>query len=138
MIAKIVWSDIISRFQWRNASINASILADIKQVESKRKRINRIGRETVCQFEGVHFITHDINYTKPELYLRDGVHLSIEETDILIKTFTEALASFSKHDAQKHCSKQYNLGENYLYINITYHHLSCLRNVVAEILALCD
>ena len=95
--AKLIWSDIISRLQWRNARS----LIDIKKVESKRKCVNRVGRQAVCQLEG-HCIAHDINYTKPELYLRDGVHLSVKGNDILINTFTEALSIFSKPDSQKY------------------------------------
>ena len=90
----IVWSDIIPRLSWRDVDV-----AFNKQMDLKRKRINRAGRSCVCANSFGRIVKIDINRNTPGFYKSDGTHLSDVGNQMSLFTFSEALGQFFKDNS---------------------------------------
>ena len=86
---RFVWFDIIPRLQWRGASENQA-----KQLDLKRKRVNRFGRQAVCATHRGHFIATNINRHVPGFFSPDGVHLSLVGERMYLLILGQALEAF--------------------------------------------
>lgn len=93
----IVWSDILPRKLWRGASEIENVL---KNLDIKRKRINRLGRQTVQEFENGRSISSDIDLFEPGFFRPDGTHLTDIANDILLNTYEEAFNAFINNPDQ--------------------------------------
>jgi hypothetical protein len=90
---RFVWFDIIPRLQWRGASVEQA-----KQMDLKRKRVNRFGRQAVCDTGRGHFIATNINRQTPGFYSPDGVHLSLVGTKMYLLILQQALETFIENE----------------------------------------
>ena len=88
---KIIWSDILPRKSWRGVEPTQG---NLDKMNSKRKRINRAGRQVARNLLQGRSIIHEIDITTNGLYKSDGVHLSSIGNDIFLNTFQEALLAF--------------------------------------------
>lgn len=86
---QLVWLDILPRLCWRGMRPTAA-----KQMDLKRKRANRFGREAVCKVPGGHIISTNIDRATPGLYCDDGVHLSQVGVQMYLLTLKDALSVF--------------------------------------------
>ena len=96
--AAIVWSDILPRLKWRGAPNDPQTLY---QLDQKRKRINRAGRQVIRQLANGKYIVHEIDTVTPGLFRPDGVHLTLIGNSIFLNTMQEALLSFIKDPKRK-------------------------------------
>jgi hypothetical protein len=80
----VIWSDMMSRLQWRGAN-------DVKGVDKSRKRVNLAASQKVLSVGGRVIHHTDIDYTTPDLYRDDGVHLSDIGNDILLNDFQSGI-----------------------------------------------
>ena len=83
--AKIIWS-------YSQENLGAGWNLD--KMNSKRKRINRAGRQVARNLLQGRSIIHESDITTNGLYKSDGVHLTSIGNDIFLNTFQEALAAF--------------------------------------------
>ena len=87
---RFIWFDILPRLRWRAVS-----LACDKELDLKRKRVNRFGRGAVCQYTKFGgFIGSNIDRHTPGFYCSDGVHLSEVGMNMYLMTLKEALTKF--------------------------------------------
>lgn len=84
---QIVWADILPRLKWRDAPETEEVL---KKLDIKRKRLNRLGRQT----PNGKVIISDIDLFTLGLFKPDGTHLSDIGIVILLNTYQEAIRSF--------------------------------------------
>ena len=85
--AKIVWSCILPRLNWRNA-------IGTQNSEKSRARINRAMIHFAVQ-QGHRAIKHcEFNDKSPGLFAADGVHLSDVGTDLFLLNIQSALETF--------------------------------------------
>ncbi|XP_053380254.1 uncharacterized protein LOC128548800 [Mercenaria mercenaria] len=66
--ALIIWIDILPRRVWRGAS-------GLKAIDDKRKRVNRVGRQTVRKSGRSDVISPDID-AETNFFRNDGIHLN--------------------------------------------------------------
>ena len=87
---KIIWCDILPRLQFRNNLRN-----DPKVLNKKVRRINRAAHQFFDNFPNNHVITFPtIHESMPELFCRDGVHLSEHGNLIYVQTIYNAISKF--------------------------------------------
>lgn len=91
---QIVWADILPRLKWRDAPETEEVL---KKLDIKRKRLNRLGRQT----PNGKVIISDIDLFTLGLFKPDSTHLSDIGNDILLNTYQEAMRSFIQNPDQK-------------------------------------
>ena len=96
--AKIIWSDILPRKSWRGVEPTQG---NLDKMNSKRKRINRAGRQVARNLLQGRSIIHEIDITTNGLYKSDGVYLTSIGNDIILNTFQEALAAFFENPNQR-------------------------------------
>ena len=89
--AILVWSDILPRKKWRGM-INSP--PNLKQINNKRKRINRAGRQAVNDIINGRSIVHKIDLVTPGLFKADGCHLTLVGNAIFLNTLEEAVSAF--------------------------------------------
>ena len=89
--AILVWSDILPRQKWRGM-INSP--PNLKQINNKRKRINRAGRQAVNDIINGRSIVHEIDLVTPGLFKADGCHLTLVGNAIFLNTLEEAVSAF--------------------------------------------
>lgn len=86
---KFLWIDILPRLRWRGASGDAA-----KQLDLKRKRVNRFGRAAVHQTGRGGIIVPNIDRHTPGFYDADGTHLSTIGLEMYLYTLQSAISSF--------------------------------------------
>ena len=91
----IVWSDILPQMSWRGLESNPLNLGNMN---NKRKRINRVGRQIVRNLSKGRAIIHEIDEKISSLISHDGVHLAPVGNDIFLNTMSEGVSSFFKKD----------------------------------------
>ena len=85
----IAWSSILPRMVYRGW-----LKADSSQkaLDGVRKSLNSFARRCMSKLENTSLILHsDIEASQSHLFLRDGVHLNTEGSDILIENFRVSL-----------------------------------------------
>lgn len=87
----VIWSDILPRLHWLHAGTASNI-----QLDMKRRRINRHGRQIICSFPNGRYIGHDISKDSPDLFQQDGIHLSDTGNDIFLNTLQGGIETFLK------------------------------------------
>jgi len=86
----LIWSDILPRRNWGEGIE----LNEIKRLETKRKRINRLVRKQVAVWGG-KFIAHpEITHSNRSLYFNDEIHLSDWGNDIFLNVLQGGLEMF--------------------------------------------
>ena len=88
--ANIIWSDILPRLLWHDI-VNTP--ENLRKIDQKRKRINRVGSQNSQQLNRGKAIIHEID-TTPGLHKSDGVHLTRIGNAIFLNTMEEALMPF--------------------------------------------
>jgi lysophospholipase L1-like esterase len=82
----IIWIDIIQRLSWRAPD------SEIPNIEAKRKRINRWGRQQVKLHSRSDILCLDIDFKTPGFFREDGVHLSDVGLEFYLDTVRDLIA----------------------------------------------
>ncbi|XP_070612721.1 uncharacterized protein [Erythrolamprus reginae] len=86
---QVVWSDILPRIVWRDAS-------SLRAIHRARRRVNRAMGKTVREMGGVVIPHPLISIDKPWLYRNDGVHLSDQGNAIFLQDLQRSLRELAQ------------------------------------------
>lgn len=86
----LIWSDILPRRNWGEGIE----LYEIKRLEIKRKRINRLVRKQVPVWGGKFIAQPEITHSNRSLYFNDEIHLSDWGNYIFINVLQGGLEKF--------------------------------------------
>jgi lysophospholipase L1-like esterase len=84
-----VWVDILVRLSWRGAS------GSDKEIDEKRKRINRWGRQQVRSFAKHEIVAVPIDSATAGFFRADGVHLSDVGLELYLDCLRDIILKYS-------------------------------------------
>lgn len=92
--SKLVWSNLLPRFNWRYSE-------DIRAMEDSRKRVNREAILLVTSMGG-SFIKHtQFDSKDPTVFHDDGVHLSKKGNDLFLENIEKVVTSLLKVEGEE-------------------------------------
>lgn len=83
----LVWCDILQRLHWGDTPEQNIVM------ESKRRRVNRFGRQQVRLHVKGEILIHDIDYQTPGFFRADGIHLSDVGLDMYLDAVRDKILS---------------------------------------------